>query len=121
MSDFSQLLTDTAEESLMLLHGDVAGLSYTPPGGATATYTAELGPEEAQQSVDDPGVIVTYRRIVSVRAADLAAPSIEGVATVGGVAYAITAIERSSGGRWQLTLHRTAAAEISRQHYRRTR
>lgn len=121
MSDFSQLLTDTGEASLMLVHGDAARFAYAAAGGSPVTYAARIGPEEAVRSVESPGMVVAYRRSISVAAALLASPGVSGTATVDSIDYAITAIERTSGGDWQLELVRQVAEEVTRPDYRRTR
>ena len=121
VSDFSQLLTDTADEILMLVHGDVARFEYQAVGGSRQAYEATVGPEEAVQSIESPGVTVSYKRAVGVRVADLAAIDCSGTAWVDGVEYSLTAVARASGGMWDVQLQRTTAAEISRDSYRRTR
>lgn len=121
MSDFEDLLTNTGEAALMLVHGDDARFSYAAPGGSPSAYRAIVGPETGVRSQEATGEIVGYSRSVSVDVADLASVVVSGTATVDSVGYVIRAIERTSGGQWLLDLYRAAATEMTRDNYRRAR
>lgn len=119
VSDFGELIGDTAEASLWLLHGDASRFTFTPAGGTAAPLDAIIGPEEVVESREEFGRAIGYKRSVTVAVAALASPQTNATCTVDGVSYSVAAIRRSSGANWELDLVRSAAAEVSRNDYRR--
>ena len=119
MSDFSQLVTDTAEASLWSLLSDSGRFTYAAPGGLATSFDAIVGPEAAERAIEPPGELLGYKRSVTVQAADVT-PVMRGDCTVDSIAYSIHSLERTAGGQWILELYRAAAAEVTRANYRRT-
>jgi hypothetical protein len=120
VSQFSQLVTDTAELSLWLLHSDQGRVGYVAPGVAAVDLDAIVGPEEAVRSVEPPGDVLGHKRSVTLQVEDLAAINPRATVTVDDVSYSILSQSRTSGAQWLVELYRAVAIEVTRPGYRRT-
>lgn len=115
-----------AEMGLPLLKEQLGEtVTYTPAGGENVELTAIVGPEETEETEDLEGI--TQRRVRQVTIATdpdgdwggVAAPGTNDSLTIGGVEYAVEAIEAQSASLTQMRLVRRGVAEKARMGYRK--
>jgi hypothetical protein len=94
-----------------------APVTYTTAAGVATTLDALVSAENGEEDAMDQGRHIRRVRMVSVAAADLPSPAVNATVTIGGLVYAVEAIE-SAGAMVRLRVVRFTRSEVSREGYR---
>lgn len=105
----------------MDVHGDASAISYTPKNGTAASYDAIVGLEELERRETPEGEQLYHTRMVWVNSNDLASPKVNARVATGGNTYQTEEIKTAVGQMIGLKLVRSAAKEVSRPDYRKSR
>lgn len=85
-SEFEQEMTE-ANDEIMTTFGD--SVTYTPKGGQGQSITAIAGPIGAIENEDGGDEVLLKFRTITVALADIAAPAVGDIVTVGGVGWEV--------------------------------
>ncbi|OHB82792.1 MAG: hypothetical protein A2V98_25865 [Planctomycetes bacterium RBG_16_64_12] len=115
MSQFSEIFAAMGAPVLAEYLG--ASVVFTTAAGVAATVTALVGAEQVDENGIDEGREIRRVRGISIAAADAPATLINATVTIGGVLYAVEAVE-AAGSMVRLRAVRLTRAELSREGYR---